>query len=477
MKKKSISVALASFLTVGGIFVNPPFSVKANSMTNVSVSIVNQTSVATPFTGFKDVSSDYAFYEEIEFLKAKHIIGGFPEGIFKPDLPITRAQAAIMIGRTLGLNGEPMDTKFSDVTKKVSGSGYIAAVVEKGIIDGLPDNTFRPNQRVSREQIAIFLNRAFKLPYYYSNYLASKYSDIGYGYMEEKSRQAIINVIGNRIIDGYSDETFRPYEYVTRGQFSSFLARTLEPSFRVFPTFAVDSIVDEETGTPNIDIDRNNSWVIKFSNKVDWTSLRDNIYIVRESDNYQFTPNIYYDQRSSTVKLQLGELYEPNETYYLYITKNVKSKSGSPLAEPILIKFHPVKLELNMKKSLVQKGIQYEVQTEQSDGKVFLNVTATNISGETIPYFGHNGCDRGIDAELFAETENGPVQVSGRDPARSNFPEVCTQNIPEYTLEPGASVKIVKVFYPSAQQINGKKFIKVTLKTFDSIVIPIPLQR
>jgi hypothetical protein len=476
MKMKSISLALALFLTVGGTLV-PPFDVSANPMTNVSVSNVNQTPIVGQFAVFKDVSSDYEFYEEIELLKAKHIIGGFPEGIFKPELPITRAQAAIMIGRALELNGEPMDTKFSDVTKKVSGSGYIAAVVEKGIIDGLPDSTYRPHERVTREQIAIFLNRAFDLPNFYSNYLARKYTDVGYHYLNGESHQAIINVIGNRIIDGYSDESFRPYEFVTRGQFSSFLARTLEPSFRVSPTFAVDSIVDEENGTPNIDLDSNNAWVIKFSNKVDWTSLSGNIYVVRESDNYQFTPNIYYDQRSSTVKLHLGELYEPNETYYLHIAKGVKSKSGKLLAEPVLLKFHPGKSELNMKKSLVQKGIQYDVQSEQSDGKVFLNVTATNISGETISYFGNNGCDRGIYAQLFAEVENGPVQVSDRDPARNYFPEVCTLNIPEYTLEPGASVKIVKVFYPSAQQINGKKYIQVTLKTFDSIVIPIPLQR
>ena len=49
-----------------------------------------------------------------------------------------------MIGRALELNEEPRDTKFSDVNAKVTGSGYIASAVEKGIIAGLPDNTYRP---------------------------------------------------------------------------------------------------------------------------------------------------------------------------------------------------------------------------------------------------------------------------------------------------------------------------------------------
>jgi hypothetical protein len=88
-----------------------------------------------PLTGlasgtFKDVSKTYTFYEEVEFLSSKQIITGFEGGIFRPDVQVTRAEAAIMIGRALGLDGEAKNTKFSDVTANVTGSGYIASAVE-----------------------------------------------------------------------------------------------------------------------------------------------------------------------------------------------------------------------------------------------------------------------------------------------------------------------------------------------------------
>ena len=64
-----------------------------------------------------------------------------------------------MIGRALELNEEPRDTKFSDVNAKATGSGYIASAVEKGIIAGFPDNTYRPAEPVTRASDGDFLRQ------------------------------------------------------------------------------------------------------------------------------------------------------------------------------------------------------------------------------------------------------------------------------------------------------------------------------
>ena len=72
-------------------------------------------------------------------LSSEEVISGFTDGTFRPNDTVTRAQAAIMIGRALGLDGEPRNTKFNDVTSTVTGSGYIASAVEKGIISGFTD--------------------------------------------------------------------------------------------------------------------------------------------------------------------------------------------------------------------------------------------------------------------------------------------------------------------------------------------------
>lgn len=184
-------------------------------------------SPSTKAQGFTDIPSSYPFFEEIDYLTSNDIIVGFADG-FRPNGVVTRAQAAIMIGRALELNGAPKDTVFKDVKASVTGSGYIASAVEKGIIQGYADNTFRPGNPVTRGQMAIFLDRAFSLTTGPSN-LFFDVSPKMAGY------QAILNVAHNGIASGYSDGTYKPSTPVTRGQFSAFMARTLEPSFRVAP--------------------------------------------------------------------------------------------------------------------------------------------------------------------------------------------------------------------------------------------------
>lgn len=175
--------------------------------------------------GFNDITAGYIFFEEVEYLSSEQMITGFKDGTFKADHVVTRAQAAIMIGRALDLNGDPKNTKFKDVMANVTGSGYIASAVEKGIITGFPDNTYRPNEPVTRGQMAIFLNRAFTLEKGQSN----RFKDVS---PNMAACQSILNVTATGIANGYPDRTYRPDTSVTRGQFSAFMARTLNPVFR-----------------------------------------------------------------------------------------------------------------------------------------------------------------------------------------------------------------------------------------------------
>ena len=114
-------------------------------------------------SGFKDVSTGYTFYDEVLYLSSEEIISGFTDGTFRPNDTVTRAQVAIMIGKALDLNGEPRNTNFTDINSTVTGSGYIASAVERGIISGFTDGSYRPYDPVTRGQMAIFLNRAYTL--------------------------------------------------------------------------------------------------------------------------------------------------------------------------------------------------------------------------------------------------------------------------------------------------------------------------
>ena len=81
-------------------------------------------------TVFTDLSKDHRFYNEMLFLEDKGIIKGYPDGTFRPDEEVTRAAAAIMIGRALGIEGKQKDTQIPRCKRPQKSSGYIAALVD-----------------------------------------------------------------------------------------------------------------------------------------------------------------------------------------------------------------------------------------------------------------------------------------------------------------------------------------------------------
>jgi Leucine-rich repeat (LRR) protein len=174
---------------------------------------------------FPDVTETYRFYEEIKFLTAKGIINGFPDGNFHPNETVTRAQAAIMIGRALDLDETIRPTIFDDVKSASMASGYIASATEKGIITGFPDGTFRPNDPVTRGQMAIIISRAFELKEE-SSYVFPDVSTQSSSYVHIK------RIMAEGITTGYPDGTFRPSKKLIRGEFSAFMARAWEDRFK-----------------------------------------------------------------------------------------------------------------------------------------------------------------------------------------------------------------------------------------------------
>ncbi|MCM3756291.1 S-layer homology domain-containing protein [Sporosarcina aquimarina] len=194
-------------------------------ITMLAITLVLAVQPAAAAVKFPDVSTANRFHDEIQFLVDKKIISGYSNGSFQPKRNVTRGEAAIMIGRSLGLDGTKRNTKFKDVPKTNGASGYIAAATEKGIIGGYPDGTFQPNKSISRGDMAIILSRGFELQ------LGSKreFKDVG---PNMKASEAINHMAGNYITTGYPDGTFQPQGLVTREQFAAFVARGLSSEFK-----------------------------------------------------------------------------------------------------------------------------------------------------------------------------------------------------------------------------------------------------
>ena len=164
--------------------------------------------------------------KEIEFLLGKEIIAGYEDGTFRPGNNVTRAEAAIMLGRALKLNGTQRDTSFSDVKASQKASGYIESAVKKGIITGYKDKTFKPDNTINRAEMAYLLERSFEL---------TEMSDIRFSDIPSTGNQheAINKVATAGITEGYQDGKYHPTKAVNRQDFAVFVARALNPEFRI----------------------------------------------------------------------------------------------------------------------------------------------------------------------------------------------------------------------------------------------------
>jgi len=117
----------------------------------------------TAKTTFKDISSSHWAKDEIDYLSTKKIINGYSNGNFGPNDSIKRVDAATMIVRALELDtSNRPSTDLYDVTKKSYGYDTIATVIDEGIFFG-NNGYFYPNNTLTRAEMAAILNRAFQL--------------------------------------------------------------------------------------------------------------------------------------------------------------------------------------------------------------------------------------------------------------------------------------------------------------------------
>jgi hypothetical protein len=109
---------------------------------------------------FSDVSASYWGYNAISSLSSKGIVSGYPDGTFKPEASITRAEFATMLVKALGLNTSGTTGTFTDVTADAWYYGTVNAAASASLVSGMGDNLFAPNTLITREQMAVMVTKA-----------------------------------------------------------------------------------------------------------------------------------------------------------------------------------------------------------------------------------------------------------------------------------------------------------------------------
>ncbi|WP_264990065.1 S-layer homology domain-containing protein [Lysinibacillus piscis] len=178
--------------------------------------------VAAATLPFKDVDQNSSHYSSIVKLYTQKVMDGYKDNTFRPDVAVTRGEVAKIIAKALELDVNDVDDPyFKDVSKNNEYYKYIAALQKAELMSGYANNTFMPNEAITRGQLAELLVRAFHLE------VASQYKGV-FKDVDSKTKgaQYIQTLVDLKIAEGTTPVTFSPYDTVTRGQLATFIVRT-----------------------------------------------------------------------------------------------------------------------------------------------------------------------------------------------------------------------------------------------------------
>lgn len=175
---------------------------------------------------FIDVPSTHWAYNDIQYMVEKKIISGMGDGRFGPAYPARRSELAVMIVKALGLPVTGVSAEFTDVSGGHWAYAHIAAAQKAGIISGFPGGLFKPDEYVTRGQMAVMLARAYALG---ESGTDPEFQDVPAGYW---AYDAIRKLADSGISSGYGDGTFRPANKVNRAEVAVFLAKAMDPTRR-----------------------------------------------------------------------------------------------------------------------------------------------------------------------------------------------------------------------------------------------------
>lgn len=111
--------------------------------------------------GYSDVPGNKWYNNAISTLSNMGIICGYPDGTFRPDAPITRAELTKIAASFFSdpRVAATYDGRFSDVHGAEWYISYLMTALEEGLIEGYPDGSFRPNRPITRAETCTIVNR------------------------------------------------------------------------------------------------------------------------------------------------------------------------------------------------------------------------------------------------------------------------------------------------------------------------------
>jgi S-layer homology domain len=198
----------------------------------------------------EDSLNHWASEDLHDFMQAD-ILAGYDEDGFisvKPNGDITRAEFVAILLRAADVKTTASEVKFSDVKKGDWFYDYVATASAQGIIVGVGDERFAPNESITRAEISAILNRFFSKTIDFAGE-AKVFEDVK-GHWAQPD---IENISKAGIVAGYKDQ-FKPNSNATRAEASSMIRRALHKEVKAAPTEKELTAVVDSYHKPNYDL-------------------------------------------------------------------------------------------------------------------------------------------------------------------------------------------------------------------------------
>lgn len=175
----------------------------------------------------------------VEDLASRLVIEGKSLNRFEPDQSVTRGEFTAMAMRSLGISPKSSSLPYQDVSVTDWYGPIIAEASAQGLITGYKDQSFRPNQAITRAEATVILSKAWllagkKLPG--AEDIATALQGIkDQANVKAWAQSSMATAVHLKLMQGYEDGTIRPASQITRAEVATLLRKMLLQSNLIQP--------------------------------------------------------------------------------------------------------------------------------------------------------------------------------------------------------------------------------------------------
>lgn len=178
---------------------------------------------------FSDVKENDWFFNTVKFASENGIMNGVSENEFAPNQTLTRAMLVTILYRVEGSPRLESDSTFSDVSLSDWYGAPIIWAAENGIVNGVSETEFAPNNAITREQIAAIMYRYANAKGYdvtQGGMAVREYED--YESISSWASEAMQWAVNTKLINGKTETTVCPQDNATRAEAATIIMRFIE---------------------------------------------------------------------------------------------------------------------------------------------------------------------------------------------------------------------------------------------------------